>query len=278
MSWFLDLIGHNCNDNCTRVHAKIKDDAPIKVEPVVPIQVGDWPKFTLEPFQIFHISDDDNAVGEYVSKMKSETRVVVLELTQITKEIVENAHAHGVKVIAYMSASYEEWRSDADQFPKSAMGRKMSGWDEKWGDFTKVELRDFLEARMARAKTFGCDGIEIDNMDIYADRKHGFDRPTKDQVIFAITDLASRARRLGMAYFLKTSPEISDALEPHIDGVMSEGANKYSEMDGHQKVMDNGKPVFAIEYTRKYARPTKGAVVQYKSDYFSTDYEVFYHE
>jgi hypothetical protein len=51
-------------------------------------------------------------------------------------------HTAGKKVVCYLSAgSYENWRSDAGQFPSAILGRNLDGWPgERWLDVRDVQL------------------------------------------------------------------------------------------------------------------------------------------
>ena len=73
-------------------------------------------------------------------------------------------------VICYFSAgTWEEWRSDAADFPASVKGAKVTGWaGENWLDIRSPIVRDLMSKRMDLAESKGCDGLEPDNVDGYA--------------------------------------------------------------------------------------------------------------
>lgn len=195
-----------------------------------------------------------------------------LELDQIEKcrkSFIERIkEEHGVYLIAYVSASYEDWRSDAKYYPSVAMGKKMKGWDELWGDITNTKLQMFLKERFKRAKLMGCDAVEVDNVDI-AFNKTGHSVSIFDNIT-AIKTLASIAGKLNLGYFVKNTPKLHYELsrKDEITGVFIESAFKYDEVAEYASYIRSGKPAFYIEYSSDI-KPIPGAIVQsHYKDYF----------
>ncbi|MBT3980189.1 MAG: endo alpha-1,4 polygalactosaminidase [Bacteriovoracaceae bacterium] len=218
-------------------------------------------------FQIIHLDKIKNPW-----KIIKDNSLVNTELDQITPEFMHESKRRGVRVVAYFSASFEKWRADAPKYPKKAKGKKMGDWDELWGDISKKELRDFLEIRMKKAKALGVDGIEIDNTDI-AYNEVGF-KVSPEENLQALIDLASRAHKHGLAIFLKNTGDLAQELAKHFDGVFSESPIRYNEYDDFLPFINKGRPVYIIEYQRRFCTPVAGAVVQLKKDYFSTNYKI----
>src|SRR5262249_22976187 len=83
---------------------------------------------------------------------------------------IATLHGAGRKGICYFSAgSREDWRPDASQFPSSSLGSPLDGWPgEVWIDTRSTAVRNIMKARLDRAKMRGCDGVEPDNVDGYA--------------------------------------------------------------------------------------------------------------
>ena len=67
------------------------------------------------------------------------------------------------------AGSWEDWRSDASDFPDDVKGNGLSGWPgEKWLDVRQLSvLSPIMAARMDIAVAKGCDGVDPDNMDGY---------------------------------------------------------------------------------------------------------------
>ena len=93
-----------------------------------------------------------------------------IDMFDHSSEVVASLQAKGRKVICYISAgSLEDWRPDADQFPKSVLGKSLEGWvGERWLDIRQIDLlAPIMTARMDLCKEKGFDGIEPDNIDGY---------------------------------------------------------------------------------------------------------------
>ncbi len=82
---------------------------------------------------------------------------------ETSPSIIDTLHAQEKTVICHMSVdSWEDYRSDANQYPASVLGNTLNEWpNEKWVDIRRLDLLGpILEARMDVAAAKGCDGIE----------------------------------------------------------------------------------------------------------------------
>lgn len=226
-----------------------------------PASSGTWAKIPLVPFQIFHF----DSFSDFLSKIKATTRLVNLEYDQITQQVVDICHKRGILVCAYMSASYEEWRDDAAQYPKDAKGKKMDDWDECWGNITKVSLQDFLAKRMDLVRDMGCDAIEIDNIDV-AFNDVGF-KVTPEQNLAAIFMLAGLAHVRGMAFMAKNTPNLCADYAQFVDGAFVESAQEYDEEGDFDPLVAAGKPVYGLEYSG-LPKELDGWFINKQSGYF----------
>jgi hypothetical protein len=70
-----------------------------------------------------------------------QTDVIDIDLST-GQSVVDHYHDKGTKVICYISVgSYENWCSDADQFPDEVLGNEYEGWSgEKWLDIRRIDL------------------------------------------------------------------------------------------------------------------------------------------
>ena len=104
-----------------------------------------------------------------------------IDLFDTPKETITELHNANRKVICYFSAgSYENWRPDKNQFPESAIGNTLDGWeDEKWLDIRNSTIREIMKSRLDLAVEKGCDGVEADNVDGFANNS-GFDLPFEE--------------------------------------------------------------------------------------------------
>ncbi len=164
------------------------------------------------------------------------------------KEIIRILKQKGRKIICYFSAgSYENWRPDADKFPKGVLG-KTNGWPgERWVDIRQIDkLSAIMKARLDQAKASGCDAVEADNVDGYSNNT-GFSISASDQVKYNKW-LAEQAHQRGMSIALKNSVELAAELEPFFDFAINEECFKYNECDELQVFIKAGKAVLGAEY------------------------------
>lgn len=161
----------------------------------------------------------------------------------------------GKSVICYFSAgSWENWRPDAGEFPAAAKGKALSGWPgEKWLDTRNQKVRDIMAARMKLAKSKGCDAVDPDNVDGYANPT-GFSLTKADSIDY-IKFLAMTAHANGMACGLKNGPGMAKDLVDYTDFEVNEQCVIYNECDKLQPFIAKNKAVFHIEYTAKNPAP-----------------------
>lgn len=221
-------------------------------------------------YQIF--KEDD---GEYTRQLKIGTSIVTIEAVsddyRDLKNQIDAIHAYNVKVICYHSLSVEPWRSDIGQFPSSAKGKKMSGWNEWWSD-TRVSsaAHIFWDRRYDEFAKAGCDCVEDDNEVDAGDNETGFPLSHAESAASNVRR-AKAAHDRGMCHIAKNNPGMSADYAKSSDGVFIEEAQKYGERDSYLPWKNSGKFAAMIEYTSSGCRPYPGFSVQYHSDgdYFS---------
>ncbi len=175
-----------------------------------------------------------------------------VDLFDTSTETIRHFHATGRKVVCYFSAgSFEDWRSDADDFPSSALGKTLDGWEhERWLDIRSDALRSVMLARLDRAVSQGCDGVEPDNVDGYTNDT-GFSLTATDQRRYN-TFIAHAAHKRGLVIGLKNDLEQIPELVTSYDFALNEQCHEYHECDKLQPFVTAGKPVFVAEYAARY--------------------------
>lgn len=157
--------------------------------------------------------------------------------------------AKGTKVICYFSAgSYENWRPDTSSFPASVLGNVMDGWpDERWLDIRQLTvLRGIMGKRMDMAASKGCDGVDPDNMDGYANDT-GFPLTAQDQLNYNKM-IAQEAHNRNLSVGLKNDIDQVQALAPYFDWAMNEQCFQYKECGVYSAFTGLNKAVFGMEY------------------------------
>ena len=174
-----------------------------------------------------------------------------IDLFDSNKTLIQSLKHNGKKVICYFSAgSWEDWRSDASDFPSSVKGSKMDGWDELWLDISNEELAPIMRARLDLAVQKGCDGVEPDNMDGYTNST-GFALSSDDQLAYN-KFIANEARKRGLSVGLKNDLDQIIELEPYYDFSVNEQCHAFSECNKMTPFIDKNKPVFNAEYKQEY--------------------------
>jgi hypothetical protein len=177
------------------------------------------------------------------------TDVIDIDL-DVGKSVVDHYHAQGTKVICYISVgSYENWRSDADQFPDEVLGRDYEGWTgEKWLDIRRIDLlAPIMLARLDECADKGFDAVEPDNMEIHTNRT-GFPLTYDDQLKYALW-LADEAHQRGLGIGQKNAPDQTEDLVDVFDFAITEDAFYYNWAGDMLPYIQADKPVFAAEYT-----------------------------
>ena len=179
-----------------------------------------------------------------------------LDLFETDISTIEALHKKDKKVICYFSAgSYEEWRSDAGKFPAEAIGNDLDGWaGEKWLDIRDDSIKQIMLDRLDLAKEKGCDGVEPDNVDGYANDT-GFPLSEEDQLLYN-KFIANEAHKRGLSVGLKNDLEQINILEPFFDFAINEQCHIYDECGYMQPFIDANKPVLNVEYADKYVNNT----------------------
>ena len=202
-------------------------------------------------------------------------------------------HADGKRVICYVNVgSFEPGRPDAtafnqscwcgtggnaaagtcpDQTPSHLMNGFIEWWfDVKIGSSCLTNVQAGIEARFALAASKGCDGIEADNVDAFANTGvkesddttpasgstgGGWGILAADQLSYNLW-LAATAHKHGMSILLKNCDSLlklsnyGQQLAAAFDGSLNEQCHDpdNNSCGNYQPFADAGKPLFNAEY------------------------------
>ncbi|MGB0848532.1 MAG: endo alpha-1,4 polygalactosaminidase [Thiolinea sp.] len=176
-----------------------------------------------------------------------------IDLFDTSAKKISQLQEHGYKIICYFSAgSWEEWRADAKNYPKEAIGNALNNWKgEYWLDIRNTAVRILIQERLRLAQKKGCDGVEPDNIDVYLYENNGFDITKQDQLQFAYY-LAHEAHHLGLAVALKNLSALTEQLASHFDLVITERCHEHGTCGAYEHFIKAGKPVLNAEYSQRY--------------------------
>ncbi len=161
---------------------------------------------------------------------------------------VRALHAAGKRVICYIDVgTWENWRPDAGEFPRSVLGRG-NGWPgERWLDIRRLSvLEPIMTRRFEMCKRKGFDAVDPDNIDGFSNHT-GFPLTAHEQLVYNEW-VAREVHSLGMAVFQKNDLSQARQLEPYFDGVVDEQCNQYRECGLLRPYLKAAKPVLNIEY------------------------------
>jgi endo-alpha-1,4-polygalactosaminidase (GH114 family) len=188
--------------------------------------------------------------------------------------VVKSLQKLNKKVICYFSAgSYEPGRPDSSQFSKSDMGKELDGWPgEYWLNTNSPAIRTIMQKRIQIAAQMGCNAIDPDNVDGFVSlsplslppasynlytysldlqqNTNGLGLTAADSVSF-VKFMASEAAKLGMSTGLKNAGDIISDVMSSVQFCVNEECAANTECSTFTPFINNGKPVYHIEYPAK---------------------------
>jgi hypothetical protein len=184
-------------------------------------------------------------------------------------------HRKHVKVICYLDVgSWESYRPDKGEFPRSVIGRRYQGFpDERWLDvahFHRFEKPLKQRFNMCARKRF--DAVEPDNLAGWEKENHtGFKITKADQLRFNRW-VARQVHGRGMSVALKNDGRQADRLIHNFDFAIVEQCFQYHECGLYRTFIRHHKAVFETEYEQKPKQYCKTAVaLRFSSVYKSYD-------
>lgn len=204
-----------------------------------------------------HVSDTWQ--WQLLGKINTSYNVAVydVDLFDTPDSVLTTLRNQGKHIVCYFSAgSSEDWRDDYKLFKAADKGNKLDPkWEgENWLDTRSANVRNIMKARLDKAKSRGCDGVEPDNVDGYSNN------PGFNGALNATTQLdynrflANEAHARGLKVALKNDVAQLKALEPSFDFAVNEECHdpNYNECGGYSVFTSKGKPVFNAEYKAKW--------------------------
>ena len=213
-----------------------------------PVVEGEWYRPTVQTTWQWQLQPEANG-GEVNTLFDVE--VYDIDLFDVRDEVFDELHAAGRKVICYFSAgSYESFRDDAAEFEPSDFGKTLDGFEnERWLDIRSANVHRIMRQRLDHAASRGCDGVEPDNVDGYANDT-GFPLTGDDQLALN-RFLANEAHLRGLAVGLKNDLDQLAELVDYFDFALNEECHEFDECEVLSIFIEVGKPVFNAEYEER---------------------------
>jgi hypothetical protein len=170
-----------------------------------------------------------------------------VDLAETPRAVLDELRSGGRRVVCYFSAgTWEAFRPGAPP-PDGVLGAPLADFpDERWLDIRRPPARALAAAHLDRARSRGCDGVEPDNVDGYANDT-GFDLTAADQLAFNRW-LAGAAHDRGLAVGLKNDLDQVALLAGDFDFAVDEQCHEFDECAALAPFLDARKPVFNAEY------------------------------
>lgn len=155
-----------------------------------PSVAGRWIPPTGETYQIQYDGKLDLTVP---------AEIYDLDMFDTKASTVAELHRMGRRAMCYVDVgTWESWRRDAKEFPKSVLGKPDGHWKgERWLDIRQTTILEPLMAhRLDFCKRKGFDGVDPDNLDGY-ENKTGFPLTYREQLTYD-TWVAKAAHERGL--------------------------------------------------------------------------------
>lgn len=220
------------------------DDSDTNSELPDPVTGGNWYQPTAGTTWQWQLNGTVNTAYD--------VEVYDIDLFDNTQETIAALQGEGRQVICYFSAgSYEDFREDADQFSEEDLGNPLDDFpDERWLDIRSESVLNIMLDRLDVAVDKGCDGVEPDNVDGFANDS-GFELTADDQLLFNAR-IANAAHERSLSVGLKNDLDQIESLVDYFDFAVNEQCFEFEECDTLQTFLDDDKAVFSAEYDETY--------------------------
>ncbi len=169
-----------------------------------------------------------------------------------TAATVAQLHAMGRHVVCYIDVgTWENWRPDAGEFPKSVLGKPDGHWKgERWLDISQLSvLQPIMSARFKMCKRKGFDAVDSDNIDGYENRT-GFKLTAAQQLTYDRW-VAKRIHSFGLSAAQKGDNDQVADLRSSFDWAVLEECYKQGWCKQFTSYTDDDRLVVDIEYGLK---------------------------
>jgi len=182
---------------------------------------------------------------------------------ETSRRTVRRLQRRGRRVVCYLDVgSWESYRPDKAEFPRSVIGRTYAGFpDERWLDVARFHRFERpLKQRFNMCARKGFDAVEPDNIAGWERENHtGFKITKADQLRFNRW-VAHQVHGRGMAVALKNDGRQADRLHRLFDFAIVEQCFQYHECGYYRTFIDHHKAVFETEYEQKPGRYCRTAL------------------
>lgn len=172
-----------------------------------------------------------------------------IDLFDTSASSIVSLKSGGHRVICNVAAGImESWRPDAGSFHASDLGHSVSGSSqERWLNTESANVRSVIRARLDLARSKGCDGVDLDNVDAFSNNS-GFPLNAETQKNYN-RFLAFAAHDRGLVVALRNVPELVADLEPYFDFAIADECFSSGECGVYTAFSLKGKAIRASEFS-----------------------------
>lgn len=174
-------------------------------------------------------------------------KIFVIDFSTSPQAIAAMKQAGRTVICNFSAGTFEPWRADAASFPAGAQGNPVGANGEKYLDIRNLTVRSLMADRIVEAASLGCDGVDLDSLDSYANNT-GFNI-TNNISIDYVRYLSQIAHDRGLAVSVHAGPGIAPNIASFVEGASVEQCYQYSECAPYAAYPSAGKAVLIIEHT-----------------------------
>ncbi|OUM60362.1 glycoside hydrolase family 114 protein, partial [Piromyces sp. E2] len=167
---------------------------------------------------------------------------------EYAEKVVPILHKKGQKAICYFSGGRVEIsRPDDAEYSNSGLVIKErdDGYSNLLDIKNKKKLQPLIRKRFKRAYNYGCDGVEVDVLDLY---KYYPEKFTKEDSFVFAKWVAETGHEDNISVGLKNLPSLAERLEPYFDFAIVESCVDYNECKYYKTFTKKNKAVFNVQY------------------------------
>jgi len=199
----------------------------------------------------------DYLIGAENSEIVASKKQVINIDLEKAQQFVPQAHNKGQKVVCYFSGGtmQESRKIDYQDYVNAGVGipGTKSSWGNQYVDIrNKSKLQPLIRRRMERAKSYGCDAVEVDSLGLYIHKVK--DYTEEDTYVFAKW-VAETAHSVGLPIGLKNVALLATRLEPYFDFAIVESCANSPNVCNYYytSFTKHNKAVFTVHYTDSYS-------------------------
>ena len=186
-------------------------------------------------------------------KIDTKVRACVYDVDgfETPKQTVSLLHREGARVVCYLDVgSWESYRPDRAEFPRSVIGRRYEGFpNERWLDVAHFQrFEKPLKQRFSMCARKGFDAVEPDNIAGWEPENHTGFKITRRQQLRFNRWVARQVHGRGMSVALKNDGRQARELIGQFDFAIVEQCFQYHECGYYRTFTEHGKAVFETEY------------------------------